>query len=348
MSPADRGMDDLVCGKCSLSIRSGKGPRYYCYSCRQFFHASCWAHQPYPHCPACGGLSARVIPRAQKITPTLIGELEREHAQTRQSHFATDDGSLEPGEVRPDEVADETEYAWIRRYFSVKKKMWFSAGIFATCILALCLFVLVSLSATSAASHIEFVIFLSAVALAGVAIGLTAAKECFARALARTEFRTPVEVTKRYYETALRAHINSDQLLQLLHPATVVRLGKRPEKLLEKRWNDIREECEEMITQRPAYCSVEAVKVQESPAGEAAEKDIEALVAVSCWRVSNKFRPTRLIGRRLLTLRNRAVRTETGWLLRSPYPADPVHAEPSDATPEKGDKPFRGSPVVPG
>ncbi len=348
MSPANRGMDDLLCGKCSVSIRSGKGPTYYCYSCRQFFHASCWAHQPYPHCPECGGLSARVIPRAQKITPALIRELECEQAQTGRSIFQTDNGSVGPGEHGSEELTAQREYARIRRHSSVRRKLWFAGGIFATGIVALCFFVLVSLSRTSEAFHTGFVIFLSAVALAGLAIGLTAAKECFEHAFVRTEFRTPVEVTKRYYETALRADINPDQLLQLLHPATVVRLGKRPEKLIEERWNDIREECEGMITERPAYCSVEVVRVEESPAGEAVEKDVEAVVAVSCWRVNKKYRPTRLIGRRLLTLRNRAVRTETGWLLRSPYPADAVHADPSDAILEEGGEPFDGSPVVPG
>ena len=97
-----------------------------------------------------------------------------------------------------------------------------------------------------------------------------------------------------------------------------------------------------MITHKPAYSNARVIRVDESPNSDAPEKDVEAVVAFSCRRVNRKYGPTRLIGRRLLTLRNRAVKTESGWLLRAPYPADPRPVEASEAACPEDDESLPG------
>jgi hypothetical protein len=270
----------------------------------------------------------------------LIGELERERAMTKAVRFATDNGAFEPGDADREESVDKTELALIGRHVSFRRILWLVGGILATGVVALCLFLLLSMGGTRTGSDMVSVIVLSALALAGAAAGLTAAKECFGRVFARKGRRNPVELTKRYYETAFSVGVNPNRLLHMLHPETVVRLGRRPEKLLEDRWHDIRKECREMITDRPVYCNARVIRVEERPCDDARETDIETVVAFSCRRVNRRYGPTRLIGRRLLTLKNRAVETESGWLLRRPFPADPKPIEASEAARREGDEPL--------
>ena len=317
----ERPLAHFTCAKCAKDIHPTWGNKLLCRSCGEIVHQSCWSLHPYPHCPLCGGLSSSLFRRPDKVPEHFSESLEPEDDAP---HALLGNARGERNTELDENVRsmDEEERRRIRAGLAKRKGMFFGGGVLASVFGVVCLLVLILLCTHHTAVHTSTFSVLCGIILGGMAMGGILAKHCFSRALARSRFQNAIDLTKRFHEEALQLDPNPELLLELLHPATVKSLGPEGSKQLHERWRSLRNTIERSLWDRPAYWHAEVLRVDESPSDHPDEKHVEVTVAVSCWQVTRRYRPTRLIGHKLLRIGNRCVRTDYGWVLVHPFPDD--------------------------